>query len=87
MPYRAFDAKDANIQTAYFGETFMIWRIDDVSGNWRMQLDPGKAWLLVDVVGRIQELTVNASGYANIPNSVSPVYVLARSDYERLTRQ
>lgn len=86
LPYQAFDAKDANIQAAYFGETFMIWRTDEAVGNWRMRLDPGKSWVLVDVVGHIRELSIDASGYANIPISASPVYVLARSGYERLTR-
>jgi len=85
LPYRAFDAKDANIQAAYFGETLMIWRTDDAAGNWRQQLVPGKSWVLVDVVGRIQELTVDASGNADIPITASPVYVLSRTEYERLT--
>jgi hypothetical protein len=43
LPYQAFDAKDATIQAAYFGETFMIWRIDEATGNWTLQLDPGKS--------------------------------------------
>ncbi|MFA5018611.1 MAG: hypothetical protein WC504_13750, partial [Methylobacter sp.] len=86
LPYKAFDTKDANIQAAYFGETLMIWRTDETVGNWRQQLVPGKSWVLVDVVGHVQELTVDASGHADIPTSGSPVYVLSRSEYERLTR-
>ena len=86
LPYKAYDAKDANIQAAYFGDTLMIWRTDEAVGNWRMRLDPGKSWALVDVVGRIQELKIDASGVAEFPISASPVYALARSDYERLTR-
>jgi len=86
LSYRAFDTKDANIQAAYFGETLMIWRTDEAVGNWRQQLVPGKSWVLVDVVGHIQELTVDASGNADIPVSASPVYVLSRAEYERLTR-
>jgi len=86
LPYRAFDAKDANIQAAYFGDTLMIWRTDEAVSNWRQQPNSGKSWVLVDVVGRIQELTVDASGNANIPISGSPVYVLSRAEYERLTR-
>jgi hypothetical protein len=86
LPYKAFDTKDANIQAAYFGETMMIWRADEAASNWRQQLDPAKSWVLVDVVGRIQELTVDASGNADIPISASPVYVLSRAGYERLTR-
>ncbi|PPK74653.1 hypothetical protein B0F87_108127 [Methylobacter tundripaludum] len=86
LPYRAFDTKDANIQAAYFGETLMIWRTDEAVGNWRQQLVPGKTWVLVDVVGHVQELTVDASGYADISISASPVYALSRDVYERLTR-
>jgi len=86
LPYQAFDAKDTHIQAAYFGETLMIWRTDEIIGNWQLKLDPGKPWVLVDVVGHVQKLTVDASGNANIPISVSPVYVLSRSEYHRLTR-
>ncbi|TAK61561.1 hypothetical protein [Methylobacter sp.] len=86
LPYKAFNTKDSNIQAAYFGDTFMIWRTDQTAGNWQLKLDPVKPWLLVDVVGHIKELTVDASGNADIPISASPVYVLVRSDYERLTR-
>jgi hypothetical protein len=39
------------------------------------------------VVGQVRELPVDASGNADIPISASPVYVLARADYERLTRK
>ena len=86
LPYQAFDAKDAKIQAAYFGETFMIWRTDEATGNWRLRLDSGKPWVLVDVVGHIQELPVDASGYASIPITASPVYALSRAEYDRLTR-
>ena len=86
LPYQAVDAKDPHIQAAYFGETFMVWRSDEETGTWPLSLDPGKSWLLVDVVGRIRELPVDVSGVANIPVSASPVYVLARQDYEHLTR-
>ncbi len=86
LPYKAIDTKDANIQAAYFGETMMIWRSDEAASNWRQQLDPGKSWVFVDVVGHARELTVDASGYADIQISASPVYVLSRAEYERLTR-
>ncbi|WP_019867095.1 hypothetical protein [Methylovulum miyakonense] len=85
LPYRAFDAKDANIQAAYFGDTFMIWRTDGTAGTWRMQLTPGKPWVLVDVVGAVRKLPVDAAGNADIPISASPVYVLPQLGYERLT--
>jgi hypothetical protein len=86
LPYKGIDTQDDRIQAANFGETFMIWRTDEVSETWQLQLDQAKSWVLVDVVGRQQEITVNASGIADIPISSSPVYVLTRSDYDRLTR-
>ena len=64
----------------------MIWRSDEAVGKWRLQLSPGKSWVSVDVVGHIQELALDDSGVAELPISVSPVYVLTRSDYQRLTR-
>ncbi|MGZ5075941.1 MAG: hypothetical protein ACXV9R_04910 [Methylobacter sp.] len=86
LPYRAFDTKDPAIQAAYFGDTFMIWRTDQATSDWRLRLDPGTSWLLVDVVGHVQPLPLDGSGNADIAISASPVYVLARADYERLTR-
>ncbi|WP_374089809.1 hypothetical protein [Methylomicrobium lacus] len=85
LPYRAVDTQDNAVQAAYFGDTLMIWRSDEASGKWPLRLDPGKHWLRVDVVGHVQDLPVDASGNADIPISASPVYVLARTDYERLT--
>jgi hypothetical protein len=87
LPYKAVDTKDGNIQAAYFGETLMVWRTDEASGNWPLKLDHGKPWVLVDVVGQVRELPTDSSGNADIPISASPVYVLARADYERLTRK
>jgi len=85
LPYRAVDTKDNAVQAAYFGDTLMIWRTDEVRGHWPLRLDSGKRWVLVDVVGHAQEVPVDASGNANIPISASPIYVLERADYQRLT--
>lgn len=85
LPYRVVDTKDANVQAAYFGETLMIWRTDDNHGVWPVQLDAKQTWLLVDVVGQSQTLPVDAAGKANIPVSASPLYVLTRAEYQRLT--
>jgi hypothetical protein len=86
LPYKAFDTGDANLQAAYFGPTLMLWRTDETAGSWPLRLDSGKSWVLADVVGHVQALPVDAAGNANIPVSASPVYVLPRTDYERLTR-
>jgi hypothetical protein len=86
LPYKAYDAKDAAVQAAYFGETLMLWRTDEAAVNWRLQLDPSIAWMIVDVVGHAQALAVDSLGNANIPISSSPVYVLSKASYSRLTR-
>jgi hypothetical protein len=85
LPYKAYDAKDTAIQAAYFGETLMLWRTDEATVNWRLQLDPSVAWMVVDVVGHAQALAVDSLGNANIPISSSPVYVLSKASYSRLT--
>jgi len=84
LPYRAVDSQNNAVQAAYFGDTFLIWRTDEATSEWQLRLDPGKRWLLVDVVGHVQALSVDASGNANIPISASPVYVLPRIEYEKL---
>ncbi|MDD5034293.1 MAG: hypothetical protein PHE55_06005, partial [Methylococcaceae bacterium] len=86
LPYKAFDAKDANLQAAWFGETFMIWRTDEAIGDWRLHLAPAETWLAVDVVGQTSIISVDAGGNAVIPISSSPTYVLTQANYERLTR-
>ncbi|CAD6881292.1 hypothetical protein [Methylomonas albis] len=86
LPYRAVDAKDANIQAAYFGDTLMIWRSDETSSAWTMQLDPQQAWVLVDVVGQVRELAVDAAGKASVSISPSPVYLLPHAAYLNLIR-
>jgi hypothetical protein len=87
LSYKTFDAHDVNIQSGYFGETLMIWRTDEVSSEWPLKLDAGKAWVVVDVVGHVQTLRIDTAGKAQIPISISPVYVLTRAEYERLIRR
>jgi hypothetical protein len=84
LPYQAFDTKDTAIQAAYFGATLMAWRTDEQASLWRVKLDSGKSWVLIDVVGHIQPLPLDA-GNADIPLTGSPIYVLPRANYERLT--
>lgn len=86
LPYKAVDTRDTNIQAAYFGDTFMIWRTDEEVSEWPLKLDPAKTWLAVDVVGHVEKLAVEKDGNASVRVSASPVYVLSKGDYERLTR-
>jgi hypothetical protein len=41
--------------------------------------------VIVDVVGQVKALDVKG-GESQLPISTSPVHVLTRADYERLTR-
>ena len=84
LPYKAVETDDANIQSAYFGETLMIWRTDGKVGEWRMDLDPKQAWMWVDVVGHAENLPVSADGKARITLMESPIYMLSRAEYRRL---
>jgi hypothetical protein len=86
LPYKAVDTGDTNVQAAYFGDTFMIWRTDEQVSDWPLKLDPAKAWLVVDVVGHAEKLAVDKDGKAAVRVSASPLYVLSKGDYERLTR-
>lgn len=85
LPYKRFKTDDDQIQAAYFGDTFMIWRADDKDGQYSMPLDASKPWVLVDVVGKVKPLEVK-KGNATFPIGTSPVYVLAKAEYEKLTR-
>ena len=84
LPYRPVDTRDANVQAGYFGETLMVWR-EQGEVVWPAPLDPERQWVLVDVVGQLRKLTVDASGIAGVPISASPVYILPEAVYRQLT--
>lgn len=86
LPYQAVYTGDAAIQAGKFGTTLMIWRDDDKNTVWPLRLDPEQAWLVIDVVGSVHPLTLDASGHAGIAISASPVYVVTKAEYEKLTR-
>ncbi|MCQ8104720.1 hypothetical protein NP590_11440 [Methylomonas sp. SURF-2] len=86
LPYQAVAGGDGEIQAASFGSTLMVWRDDEGVSEWPLQLDPGKTWLVVDVVGESRPLPVDDSGHARLTISASPLYVLPRDDYQTLTR-
>ncbi|HCE45757.1 MAG TPA: hypothetical protein DET40_19615, partial [Lentisphaeria bacterium] len=73
------------IQAAYFGDTFMIWRADDKTSDWKMKLDGTGPWVIVDVVGQMKPLDVK-DGDAQFQIGMSPVYVLTKETYDKLTR-
>jgi hypothetical protein len=50
-----------------------------------MKLEGAGPWVIVDVVGRMKPLEVN-EGKAEFKIGTSPVYVLPKKEYARLTR-
>lgn len=86
LPYQPVPDAGRDVQAARFGGTFMAWRTDDAVQEYRLRLDPAQAWVLVNVVGCMRPLAVTTDGAAVFPLGSSPVYVLPRTDYERLTR-
>ena len=83
FPYSRLGVGGKHVQAAQFGDTRMLWTTAgprEVS----LPLDGADAWLRVDVVGRVRELPTE-NGVARLRLTGSPVYVLPRADYERLT--
>ena len=85
FPYRRLTTEDKEIQAAYFGDTFMIWRADDKTSDWKMKLEGAGPWVIVDVVGQAKPLEVK-DGEAKFQIGTSPVYILTRENYEKLTK-
>jgi len=84
-PYRRIASDDPELQAAWFGDTLMVWRSDERTTGWSARLDGAGPWLLVDVVGRARPLEVEHD-LARFRIGQSPVYVLAQTEYQRLTR-
>jgi hypothetical protein len=85
FPYERLNIAD-NVQAAKFGETIMLW---STWGKSKIESIPVKLpqskYVLVDVVGRVTPIIVDADGTVKIEVSTSPVYILAANDYKRLT--
>jgi len=82
--YTRLDLGDNSVQAAFFGETRMLW---STSGRRQVNLtlDHGGPWVVVDVIGRVRALAVGEGGAARIDLTGSPVYVMSKASYERLT--
>jgi hypothetical protein len=85
LPYQRVPADDPDVQVARFGETLMAWRADERTSAYDLALPGNGPWLIVDVVGRARPFAVR-DGRAVVTIGTSPVYVLTRAEYERLTR-
>jgi hypothetical protein len=73
------------VQAARFGPTIMAWTADELPREVTLRPEGKAPFVRVDVVGRIQELATTGDGSVRLRIDGSPVYVLARSEYDRLT--
>ncbi|MDR1279305.1 MAG: hypothetical protein LBK99_00595 [Opitutaceae bacterium] len=93
--YRRIES-EKRIQAAHFGPTLMAWTTDTSRPVTFRHRPEGKGlssgpFVLVDVVGRVTNLAPDAIASdgtlaLTLTLTDSPVYLLARADYERLTR-
>ncbi|AHF93798.1 hypothetical protein OPIT5_30170 [Opitutaceae bacterium TAV5] len=75
-----------NVQAARFGPTILAWTSDGASREVTLRPETPPPFVRVDVVGRVQTLaSPGPDGSVRIPVGDSPVYVLSRADYDRLT--
>jgi hypothetical protein len=72
-------------QSAWFGDTFMIWTLDGTA-DYRMTPPTPGPWVLVDVVGTVRPQRAAADGTLSFPIGPSPCYVLPAASYAALTR-
>ncbi|EIQ00828.1 hypothetical protein OpiT1DRAFT_05384 [Opitutaceae bacterium TAV1] len=83
-------ATGKRIQAARFGPTFMAWTTDTAHPiSFKYRPEEKGPFVLVDVVGRVTDLLPDAiapDGTLALMLTDSPIYLLPRADYERLTR-
>ena len=92
FPYSRLDLGDKQVQAALFGDARMLWTTGPPK-QISLPLPDAGPWLVVDVVGRARTLVVGrartlvvgARGAAQIGLTGSPVYILSKAGYERLT--
>ncbi len=83
-PYTPPNGFAAPCEAAQFGTTLMFWtngRAFEQGLPFALDANP----VLVDVVGRMTPLKQDANGMVKVTISASPLYVLPKADYERLT--
>ena len=77
FPAEEVPGLSANIEARRFGRTIMMW-----SSRGNMVVDiparEGKKYVLVDVVGRSREVSLDESGRIRIDLTTSPVYLVAK---------
>ena len=84
FPYARLEIGDEHVQAARFGDTRMLWSTAGPRRA-RLALEGIGPWVEVDVVGRVRDLSVGEGNTAELQLAASPVYVLPKSAYERLT--
>ncbi|MFA6291843.1 MAG: hypothetical protein WC637_08695 [Victivallales bacterium] len=82
LPYRKVDCADTHVQAGYFGETLILWTTGS-KATYELEIGKGD-WITVDVVGRVASLPRQEKAKLNLTSS--PIYVLSRENYDRLTK-
>ena len=85
LPYERITTESKHIQAARFGSAVMAWTTHP-GGEWFTFTPPEGELVTVDVVGRVRPTTRTTDGCVSLHLSPSPVYLLSRTDYDRLTR-
>ena len=84
FPYTRLDF-GPDIQAARFGETRILWTTG-APCDVQLPLDGPGPWVTVDVIGRVRDLPTDGKGRAQVSLSISPIYVLRKAVYDRLTQ-
>ena len=74
-----------DIEAARFGPTLMIWNRRGPSVH-QIHLPENEAYVQVDVVGRATPLPRTENGSVPLKVSESPLYILTKTNYDRLTK-
>lgn len=74
-----------NIQAARFGPTVMLWSTDDAPQRVTVPVAKNTPLVRVDVVGRVADIDSDENGNVTLEATQSPVYILPRGQYEKLT--
>ncbi len=83
-PYTPPNGFAATCEAGQFGSTLMLWT-NGTAFEQTLPFAPGANPVLVDVVGRMTPLQPEADGSVKVTISASPIYVLPKADYDRLT--
>ncbi len=74
-----------SVQAAKFGPTIMAWTTADAPREVSLTPEGNAPFVQIDVVGRLKELPSQDKKTVSVTLTQSPVYILSRETYDRLT--